>query len=412
MINFLSSWAEQIVLAVIVATIIELILPDNKNKKYIQMVIGVYILFNIISPVIKNKKAFSIETFDFEDYTSSSNANASLDQSSMDDKLEKIYLEELEKKVMSKFEENEITVSKCTIDAELDTTKKNAGIHSIVAKIKAPADKEKIEEIREEIEKDSEEQDIEKGEDLEKTDDETEEELELPENVKDVVEEIKETDGSSLKHVLITKNPSSVADQLMDSAGINENGEPVYCLQFKNGDLGASHDRVVIVQGERVIDEPRYYEDASRFMDSYKNSNVVENVEDNETKIYYTDIHGHTIVADMKAEPRDLNSIQKQELAEKLAELSSQEKAIKAQDKPLTEKLEDLQKINGKRLELFDEYGLDVQEIRDEIQGDYEIREDVQDNIEDMEAEKEEEQKEEQLDEYDGVDPRDTRNRY
>ena len=48
MINFLSSWAEQIVLAVIIATIIELILPDSKNKKYIQMVIGVYILFNIM----------------------------------------------------------------------------------------------------------------------------------------------------------------------------------------------------------------------------------------------------------------------------------------------------------------------------------------------------------------------------
>lgn len=55
MIQFLSSWAEQIVLAVIIATIIELILPQNRNKKYIQMVIGIYILFNIISPIIKNK---------------------------------------------------------------------------------------------------------------------------------------------------------------------------------------------------------------------------------------------------------------------------------------------------------------------------------------------------------------------
>ena len=55
MIQFLSSWAEQIVLAVIIATIIELILPQNKNKKYIQMVIGIYVLFNIISPIIKNK---------------------------------------------------------------------------------------------------------------------------------------------------------------------------------------------------------------------------------------------------------------------------------------------------------------------------------------------------------------------
>ena len=48
MISFISSWAEQIVLAVVVATIIELILPKNKNKKYIQMVIGVYVLFNIL----------------------------------------------------------------------------------------------------------------------------------------------------------------------------------------------------------------------------------------------------------------------------------------------------------------------------------------------------------------------------
>ena len=55
MIQFLSSWAEQIVLAVIIATIIELILPQNRNKKYIQMVIGIYILFNIISPIIKKK---------------------------------------------------------------------------------------------------------------------------------------------------------------------------------------------------------------------------------------------------------------------------------------------------------------------------------------------------------------------
>ena len=56
MISFLSSWTEQIVLAVVIAIIIELILPNNKNKKYIQMVIGDYVLFNIISPIIKNKE--------------------------------------------------------------------------------------------------------------------------------------------------------------------------------------------------------------------------------------------------------------------------------------------------------------------------------------------------------------------
>ena len=84
MINFLGSWAEQIVLAVIIATIIEMILPDNKNKKYIQMVIGVYILFNIISPIIKNKEVLtSVEEYNLNNYNTSS--NYVIDRSSMDE---------------------------------------------------------------------------------------------------------------------------------------------------------------------------------------------------------------------------------------------------------------------------------------------------------------------------------------
>ena len=90
MIQFLSSWAEQIVLAVIIATIIELILPQNRNKKYIQMVIGIYILFNIISPIIKNKDTILTSgDYDLEKYESSS--NYTIDQSSMDERIEKIY---------------------------------------------------------------------------------------------------------------------------------------------------------------------------------------------------------------------------------------------------------------------------------------------------------------------------------
>lgn len=149
MINFMSSWAEQIVLAVVVATIIELILPKNKNKKYIQMVIGIYVLFNIISPIIKNKNDFSIEKYSIENYETKSQYE--VDQSSMDARLEKIYLDELEKTVISKFEENGFEVTKCTIDAVLDTTKKNAGIHSITVKVKPPIDDGKIAGVKKEL---------------------------------------------------------------------------------------------------------------------------------------------------------------------------------------------------------------------------------------------------------------------
>lgn len=53
MIEFLSSWAQGIIVAVIIAALIELILPNGSSKKYVKVVIGMYILFTIVSPIIK-----------------------------------------------------------------------------------------------------------------------------------------------------------------------------------------------------------------------------------------------------------------------------------------------------------------------------------------------------------------------
>lgn len=148
MISFLSSWAEQVILAVIIATILELILPNSKNKKYVQMVIGVYVLFNIISPIIKNKEKIVFSEIDLDKYITTS---TKVEQSSMDARLEKIYLDELENNIKSKFKNAGIEIIKCTIDAELDTTKKNAGIHSIDVKVKNVDDEKKISKIKQEI---------------------------------------------------------------------------------------------------------------------------------------------------------------------------------------------------------------------------------------------------------------------
>lgn len=147
MINFISSWEEQIVVSVIIATIIELILPNNKNKKYIQMVIGVYILFNIISPIIKNKEILTVDNIK-ENVISSDYV---VDQSSMDKRLEKIYLEEIEKDIEKRFEEGGYNVSKCNVDAVLDTNKKNAGIHLITIKIKGQVNEAEILKIKRNI---------------------------------------------------------------------------------------------------------------------------------------------------------------------------------------------------------------------------------------------------------------------
>ena len=149
MINFLSSWAEQIVLAVIIATLFELILPKNKNKKYIQMVIGVYVLFNIISPILETEQIFSFDEYNIEkDNVVSGEV---LDQTSMDERIEKIYLDELEDTVITKIEKQGFKVKKCTIDAELDSSKKNAGIHLITVKLETTENSEQIDEIKKDI---------------------------------------------------------------------------------------------------------------------------------------------------------------------------------------------------------------------------------------------------------------------
>lgn len=64
MIDFLSNWAQGIIVAVIIATIIEMILPNGSSKKYVKGVVGIYILFTIISPIITK---FSSNNFNIND---------------------------------------------------------------------------------------------------------------------------------------------------------------------------------------------------------------------------------------------------------------------------------------------------------------------------------------------------------
>lgn len=59
MVNWISSWLQGIIVAVIIGTIIEMLLPKSSISKFIKVVIGLYILFSIITPVVnkfsKNK---------------------------------------------------------------------------------------------------------------------------------------------------------------------------------------------------------------------------------------------------------------------------------------------------------------------------------------------------------------------
>ena len=70
MIEFIKTWVNQIIVAVIISTIIEMILPNGNNKKYIKMIIGLYVLFTIIQPIITKLtgKNLNISDFNYQKY--------------------------------------------------------------------------------------------------------------------------------------------------------------------------------------------------------------------------------------------------------------------------------------------------------------------------------------------------------
>ena len=72
MIEFIKIWVNQIIVAVIIATVIEMILPNGNNKKYIKMVIGLYVLFAIIQPISKiiTGKSLEVSNFNYKKYFS------------------------------------------------------------------------------------------------------------------------------------------------------------------------------------------------------------------------------------------------------------------------------------------------------------------------------------------------------
>ena len=52
MIGIIRNWCEGIIIAIIISVIIELLVPEGNNKKYVKVVIGIYIIFVIINPLL------------------------------------------------------------------------------------------------------------------------------------------------------------------------------------------------------------------------------------------------------------------------------------------------------------------------------------------------------------------------
>ncbi len=120
MIEIINSWAQKIIIVVIICTIIEMILPEGKNKKYIKTVIGIYVVFTIISPIISKTNNNTIDLnkyFKIED-------NKTIETSSpvmvnTNEYIEEVYKEKLKTDIKTKIEAMNYSVK--NIDLEIET---------------------------------------------------------------------------------------------------------------------------------------------------------------------------------------------------------------------------------------------------------------------------------------------------
>ncbi len=147
MIEFLSSWAKGLGLAIIVISILEMLLPNNKTKKYVRMVFGIYIIFNILSPFINNKDILDVSSYDLNEYIGDYTTNqTNEEQTSVNSRIEEIYIEELEKDITKKIEDLGYQVTTCNVYATLSSQNEENYIEEIVLTVEKNEQQENTEE--------------------------------------------------------------------------------------------------------------------------------------------------------------------------------------------------------------------------------------------------------------------------
>lgn len=144
MIEFISSWASEVIVSVIIATILEIVLPEGNNKKYIKTVIGVYILFAIISPVISkfSNEEIKIENIFNLDSTLSQNT-IEVDSINTTTSIEKTYITKLKQDITKNVEEKGYEVNDIEVKVETKDENNFGKIYEIILQI-SQTEKNKI----------------------------------------------------------------------------------------------------------------------------------------------------------------------------------------------------------------------------------------------------------------------------
>lgn len=115
MVKWVSSWTQGIVIAVIISTIIEMILPNGNIKKYINTVMGVYIVFIIAAPIVTKVTGKNINLNLFEMPETNKEVTYKIDTNSY---IETTYANTIENKIAQSMQEKGYNASNIAIDIE------------------------------------------------------------------------------------------------------------------------------------------------------------------------------------------------------------------------------------------------------------------------------------------------------
>lgn len=133
MITYISSWARQVIVSVVVAIILEMILsPNSKSTKYIKTVIGIYVVYTIIAPGLKliGGKNLDFSNIDYENYLASSEIYQNLESnvSKMEtDSFEETYKLNLKQDMENKLREKGYIVSNIKLEVDVEENSEQYG---------------------------------------------------------------------------------------------------------------------------------------------------------------------------------------------------------------------------------------------------------------------------------------------
>ena len=166
MLDFLLSWAQQLIISIIIIIIIEMVIPSNSSyRKYIKVVLGIFLLYVIISPILSNKleninfeKTFAVENIPNVGETNSIDYEKQITEAYKTNLKEnmKAYLKEKGYDLVKiesdlKYDSEEIAINKISLKVKKISERKNIAVNKIDIKNNEKISTQEIYELVQEI---------------------------------------------------------------------------------------------------------------------------------------------------------------------------------------------------------------------------------------------------------------------